>query len=78
MPLIYVASVQGATGTMDYIIDTVSAVHPLAPLLSLLKANGKLITLGLPNRPLELPVFPLVLRKLIVTDPETKWHRTSN
>ncbi|KAF2284351.1 hypothetical protein GH714_021056 [Hevea brasiliensis] len=57
---------KGAIGTMDFIIDTVSAVHALAPLLSLLKANGKLITLGLPNKPLELPIFPLVLgRKLV-------------
>jgi cinnamyl-alcohol dehydrogenase len=50
-------------GTMDYIIDTVSAVHPLAPLLGLLKLNGKLITVGLPEKPLELPIFPLVLGK---------------
>ncbi|XP_040945390.1 probable cinnamyl alcohol dehydrogenase 9 isoform X1 [Gossypium hirsutum] len=57
---------KSAIGTMDYIIDTVSAVHPLLPLLSLLKVNGKLVTVGLPNKPLELPVFPLVMgRKLI-------------
>ncbi|CAN1763612.1 Probable cinnamyl alcohol dehydrogenase 9, partial [Linum perenne] len=40
---------------------TVSAVHSLAPLLALLKPSGKLITLGLPDKPLELPIFPLVL-----------------
>ena len=51
-------------GTMDFIIDTVSAVHPLYPLLTLLKINGKLITVGLPNKPLELPIFPLVMGKL--------------
>ena len=51
-------------GTMDYIIDTVSAVHPLLPLLALLKLNGKLITVGLPDKPLELPIFPLVIGKL--------------
>ena len=50
-------------GTMDFIIDTVSIVHPLAPLPSLLKLNGKLITIGLPDKPLELPIFPLVLGK---------------
>lgn len=48
-------------GTMDYIIDTVSAVHALAPLIGLLKLNGKLVTVGLPDKPLELPIFPLVL-----------------
>lgn len=54
---------QAAINSMDYIIDTVSAVHPLAPLISLLKLNGKLITVGLPEKPLELPIFPLVLGK---------------
>ena len=51
-------------GTMDFIIDTISAVHSLGPLLGLLKVNGKLVTVGLPNNPLELPIFPLVLGKL--------------
>ncbi|CAN1356523.1 Probable cinnamyl alcohol dehydrogenase 9 [Linum perenne] len=58
--------IKAGFGTMDFIIDTVSAVHSLAPLLALLKPNGKLITLGLPDKPLELPIFPLVLgRKLV-------------
>lgn len=57
-------TLQAALGTMDYIIDTVAAVHPLGPLLGLLKVNGKLITLGLPEKPLELPIFPLVLGEL--------------
>lgn len=51
-------------GTMDYIIDTVSAVHSLAPLLGLLKVNGKLVTVGLPEKPLEVPIFALVGGKL--------------
>lgn len=59
--LLSASTVQAAMGTMDYIIDTVSAVHALAPLIGLLKLNGKLVTLGLPNKPLELPIFPLVL-----------------
>ncbi|CAB4314088.1 unnamed protein product [Prunus armeniaca] len=30
------------------------------------KLNGKLVTVGLPDKPLELPIFPLVLgRKLV-------------
>ena len=57
------ASIQAAMGTMDFIIDTVSAVHPLAPLIALLKLNGKLITVGLPSKPLEQPSFPLVMGK---------------
>ncbi|KAG6397542.1 hypothetical protein SASPL_143711 [Salvia splendens] len=37
---------QAAVGTLDGIIDTVSASHPVVPLLSLLKPNGKLIIVG--------------------------------
>ncbi|KAH6788425.1 cinnamyl alcohol dehydrogenase 6 [Perilla frutescens var. frutescens] len=51
---------QAAMGTMDGILDTVSAVHPLMPLLGLLKAHGKLIMVGAPEKPLELPVFSLM------------------
>ena len=54
---------QGATGTLDGIIDTVSAEHPIAPLLSILKPHGKLVMVGLPPKPLELPVFPLLMGK---------------
>ncbi|XP_011097458.1 probable mannitol dehydrogenase [Sesamum indicum] len=57
---------QAAMGTMDGILDTVSAVHPLVPLIGLLKTNGKLIMLGAPDRPLELPVFPLLAGRKII------------
>ncbi|KAM6563613.1 hypothetical protein CsatB_023611 [Cannabis sativa] len=60
------AKIKASLGTMDFIIDTVAAVHPLTPLLALLKLNGKLITVGLPDKPLELPVFPLVLGRKMV------------
>lgn len=45
---------------MDGILDTVSANHPVVPLLGLLKADGKLIMIGLPDKPMEVPAFPLV------------------
>ncbi|KAL8132745.1 mannitol dehydrogenase-like [Apium graveolens] len=51
---------KGAMGSMDGIIDTVSANHPVVPLLGLLKADGKLIMIGLPDKPMEVPAFPLV------------------
>ncbi|KAL2906572.1 putative cinnamyl alcohol dehydrogenase 9 [Bienertia sinuspersici] len=60
------AKMKAAMGTMDFIIDTISVVHNLAPLLDLLRANGKLITVGLPEKPLELSVFPLVLGRKMV------------
>ncbi|KAI8524527.1 hypothetical protein RHMOL_Rhmol13G0156300 [Rhododendron molle] len=59
---------QAATSTMDGIIDTVSAPHPLNPLVDLLNCNGKLILLGAPDlkKPAELSIFPLLVgRKLI-------------
>ncbi|XP_031500447.1 probable mannitol dehydrogenase isoform X1 [Nymphaea colorata] len=55
-----------AANTMDYIIDTVSAVHSLEPLLALLKLNGKLIMVGAPDKPLSLNAFSLLIgRKAI-------------
>ncbi|KAH0672462.1 hypothetical protein KY290_024698 [Solanum tuberosum] len=43
------------------IIDTVSAVHPILPLLMLLKSHAKLVMVGAPENPVELPVFPLFM-----------------
>ncbi|KAI9164827.1 hypothetical protein LWI28_006354 [Acer negundo] len=57
---------QAATSTMDGIIDTVSAPHALPPLIALLKTNGKLVLVGAPEKPLELPVFPLLMGRKIV------------
>uniref|UniRef100_A0A0R0ITF2 Alcohol dehydrogenase-like N-terminal domain-containing protein n=1 Tax=Glycine max TaxID=3847 RepID=A0A0R0ITF2_SOYBN len=51
---------KAAMGTLDGIIDTVSAIHPLPPLLGMLKSQGKLVMVGLPEKPLELPIFPLL------------------
>ncbi|KAJ6822167.1 8-hydroxygeraniol dehydrogenase-like [Iris pallida] len=51
---------QAAMGTMDGIINTVSADHALAPLIFLLKTHGKMIMVGAPEKPLALPVLPLI------------------
>lgn len=48
-------------GSMDGIIDTVSAQHPLMPLIGLLKIHGKIVLVGAPEKPLELPALPLLL-----------------
>ncbi|KAG8383640.1 hypothetical protein BUALT_Bualt04G0035000 [Buddleja alternifolia] len=57
---------QAATSTLDGIIDTVSATHSLFPLVSLLKPEGKLILVGLPQS-LEVPIFPLLIgRRAII------------
>jgi len=56
-------SVQAAAGTIDYIIDTVSASHPLDPYLSTLKPDGKLVMMGIPEKPLSIHAFPLTSGK---------------
>ncbi|KAI4330201.1 hypothetical protein MLD38_028503 [Melastoma candidum] len=57
---------QGAMGTMDGIIDRVSATHSIVPLLALDKTNGKVVLVGLPEKLLELPAFPVIMgRKLV-------------
>ncbi|KAI3464776.1 hypothetical protein Pfo_021439, partial [Paulownia fortunei] len=57
---------QAAAGTLDGIIDTVSAAHPIPPLISLLKPHGKLVMVGVPDKPIELPVFPLITARKTV------------
>ncbi|PPD84511.1 hypothetical protein GOBAR_DD18557 [Gossypium barbadense] len=48
-------------------LQTVSTTHPIMPLLGLLKSNGKLIMVCAPYKPLELPVFSLIIgRKTMV------------
>ncbi|RLN03773.1 hypothetical protein C2845_PM13G06190 [Panicum miliaceum] len=56
---------KAAAGTMDGIINTVSANIPLTPLLSLLKPNGKMVLVGMPEKPLEIPPFDLILGKML-------------
>ncbi|XP_076911458.1 mannitol dehydrogenase-like [Bidens hawaiensis] len=57
---------QAISGTLDGIIDTVSANHPIAPLLSALKPHGKLVVLGILVKPLEVAAFSLIGgRKLV-------------
>ncbi|CAL5373860.1 unnamed protein product [Camellia sinensis] len=51
----------GCYGTLDGLIDTVSAVHSLLPLLGPLKSHGKLVLVGAPEKPFELPAFPLLM-----------------
>jgi cinnamyl-alcohol dehydrogenase len=57
------AEMQAAAGTLDGIIDTVSAFHPIQPLLSLLKPHGQLILVGVPMKPLELPAFSVIMTR---------------
>ena len=47
-------------GTLDGIIDTVSANHAIEQFLRLLKPQGKLIVVGVPDKSLEVPPLSLV------------------
>ncbi|KAL5822036.1 hypothetical protein ACOSQ3_023918 [Xanthoceras sorbifolium] len=57
---------QAATSSLDGIIDRVSAPHPILPLIELLKTNRKLVLIGAPDKPPELPIFPLLMGRKIV------------
>jgi uncharacterized zinc-type alcohol dehydrogenase-like protein len=50
-------------GTFDLIIDCVSADHDVNPYLNLLKRNGVLCTVGIPEDPLKIAAFSVLGRK---------------
>ncbi|XP_038900045.1 probable cinnamyl alcohol dehydrogenase 6 [Benincasa hispida] len=52
--------------TLDFVIDTVSAQHCIGPILELLKVNGTLSIVGAPEKPIQLPSFPLIFGKRTV------------
>lgn len=54
---------QALNGSLDGIIDTVSAQHPLGLYLSTLKVGGVSVMLGVPDQPMELPTFNIIMRK---------------
>ncbi|KAF5798340.1 putative cinnamyl-alcohol dehydrogenase [Helianthus annuus] len=62
---------QRATSSLDGIIDTVSASHPIEPLLSVLKQDGKLVFLGVPEKPVEISAYSLMMGRKIVTGSAT-------
>ncbi|KAI3794454.1 hypothetical protein L1987_37086 [Smallanthus sonchifolius] len=57
---------QAARGTLDGIIDTVSANHSIAPLLNTLTPHGKLVLVGAPEKPLEVAAFSLIMGRKTV------------
>jgi alcohol dehydrogenase (NADP+) len=46
--------------TFDFILNTVSAEHDLTTYLSLLKINGTMAIVGVPEKPAQLPAFSLI------------------
>lgn len=57
------AIVEKHAGHFDYILDTVSAKHDVAQALGMLKRDGTLLMVGASEKPLDLPVFPLILER---------------
>ncbi|GER39981.1 alcohol dehydrogenase [Striga asiatica] len=55
-----------AKGTLDAILDAISVFHSIQSLLSLLKPHGKLVVVGLPEKPLELPMFALATQRKMI------------
>ena len=49
--------------TFDFILDCVSAEHDLNPYLALLKRDGVLCTVGVPEKPLQIQAFSILGRK---------------
>lgn len=50
-------------GRFDFIMDTVSAPHDVASYLNLLRVDGVMILVGAPDKPAEVPAFPLLMRR---------------
>ncbi|KAI5672611.1 hypothetical protein M9H77_12975 [Catharanthus roseus] len=57
---------KAAAGTLDGIIDTVPVVHPIEPLLWLLKNHSKLVLVGATGGSFDLPILPLALGRRTV------------
>ena len=54
---------QSASGSLDGIIDTVSAQHSITTELGLLKVDGKLILVGAPPEDHGLPAFAVIAKR---------------
>ncbi|XVF17612.1 hypothetical protein REPUB_Repub10bG0138300 [Reevesia pubescens] len=61
------AEMEAAANSLDYILDTVPAFHPLEPYIALLKVGGKLVFVGVATKPLHLNTEDLILAKKSLT-----------
>jgi uncharacterized zinc-type alcohol dehydrogenase-like protein len=50
-------------GSVDFILDCVSAEHDLGPYLALLKRDGVLCQVGLPDKPMQVHAFSIIARR---------------
>ncbi|KGP63218.1 hydroxyacid dehydrogenase [Legionella norrlandica] len=59
-------AMQSLANQYDFILDTVSAKHDISQYLDLLKVDGQLTQVGLPSEPLEISMFPMIIKRLSV------------
>lgn len=59
-------AMQKACNTLDYIVDTVSAPHKLEPFLDLLDLDGKLVFVGVPDKPFGFHATALIYGRKVV------------
>lgn len=59
-------AMQALANQYDFILDTVSAKHDISQYLNLLKVDGQLTQVGLPSNPLEVSMFPVILKRLSI------------
>ncbi|KAL3641068.1 8-hydroxygeraniol dehydrogenase [Castilleja foliolosa] len=57
---------EALAGTLDGVLDAVPAFHAIQPYLDLLKPDGKLVMVSLPEKPLELPMFALATHRKMI------------
>ncbi len=57
------AAMKRHAGTFDFILDTASAPHALEPYLSLLKQDGTITLVGLPEKPPSINMFALITKR---------------
>ena len=53
-------ALEASANRFDLILDSVSAPHDLVDYLKLLRTDGTLVLLGVPEKPATLPAFPLI------------------
>ncbi len=57
------AAMKKHAGSFDFILDTASAPHALEPYLSLLKQDGTITLVGLPEKPPSINMFALISKR---------------
>lgn len=54
---------KSVTNYFDFILDTVSAEHDYNLYMSMLRTNGKMVCVGAPPRPAQVPAFNMIMKR---------------